>query len=73
LSVLGEPAAHEIEGDVAVARVDVGEVLEHRGLDRVEQAPDLNAGLLVAAGGTRLRRGRGGPTAREAGEVGVAG
>jgi hypothetical protein len=49
-----EPAADEREVDVSVARVDVGDVLEHRRLDRVEQAPDLDARLLVAAGRPRL-------------------
>ncbi len=52
-------------------RVDVREVVEHRGLDGLEQAPDLHTRLLVALLGPRRGEVVAGPEV-EAGEVGVA-
>jgi hypothetical protein len=44
----GDPLGDEVEGDVAVLRAQVREVVEHGGLDGLEQAADLHARLLVA-------------------------
>ena len=38
----GDPAGDQLEWDVAVLRAHVGQVLEPRGLDRIEQPANLH-------------------------------
>ena len=53
---VARPVGDELQGDPSVLRIDVRDVLEHGGLDGVEEALDLHGGLLVA------ERGAGGRT-----------